>query len=354
MKKYKSIKYNRIRILLLLLVMLEVAALPACSVTGITYEQPELTITPTPRPSDGWAANILLTVNGREVDYREVLLYLLSAKEESELLYGEGIWDYTLDEEGRTYGTLRKEQVLDELLDIQIACTHAEELGVAVYEEENRDIAEFTAEFIENVGRDALLKYNITEALIKQLYTNNIIATKVYESITLSVDTDISDEEARQMKIQYIFKTKEKTLNDVEKENGVEEELTEEELSKLRTTMQTLRDTAITKEDFASYAKLNTDSSDGVEKYIGAGDLPDSVSKIVLTLKDGELSPVIETEEGFYIFKCITAFDEDATAARKEEMIVERQRERFSTTFTEWKAAAEVIIDEQQWEKLKP
>ena len=322
-----------------------------CGVEKIEFESPQenVELSPTANPTAGWAENTLFTVNGKEVDYREALLMLLAAKEEAEILYGRGIWDYTLDEEGTTYAMFRKEQVLEELINTHIACLHAAELGVDIYEEENRDIADYTSEFIENIGGENLLRYNLTEALVKQIYRNNTLALKVYESITLSVDTDIADDEARQMKIQYIFKDKY-----TEGENGERILLAEEGMAELRTKMQELRDTGMGKENFASYAELNTDAKDGVTRNIGTGDLPTEIERIVMNLRDGEFSPVLETENGFYVVKCVLAFDEDATAARKEEMIVERQDAMFATTFSRWKEQAEIVVNEEKWAALQP
>jgi len=322
-----------------------------CGVEKIEFEEPQenAELSPTASLTANWAENTLFTVNGKEVDYREALLMLLAAKEEAEILYGRGIWDYTLDEEGTTYAMLRKEQVLEELINTHIACHYASELGVDIYEEENRDIADYTSEFIGNIGGENLLKYNLTEALIKQIYRNNTLALKVYESVTLSVDTDIADDAARQMRIQYIFKDKYS-----EGEDGERVLLTEEDLTALRTKVQELRDTGMGKDNFASYAELNTDAKDGVTKTIGAGDFPAEVERIVMSLKDGEFSPVLETEDGFYVVKCVLAFDEDATAARKEEMIVERQNAMFAETFNRWKEQAEIIINEEKWETLQP
>lgn len=322
-----------------------------CGVSEISFEQGtgEYTPSPTASPIAGWAENTLFTIDGKAVDYREAMLLLLAAKEEAEILYGAGIWDYTLDETGTTYASLRKEQVLEEVINMHIACLHASELGVDIYEEENRDIDDYTAEYIANVGSENLLRYNLTEALIKQMYRNNILALKVYESITLSVDTDISDEEARQVKIEYIFKDKY-----VEKADGSRRLLGEDSLATLRTKVQTMRDNGMSKDNFASYAELNTDAKDGVTKNVGVGDLPAEVERVVMGLKDGEFSPVLETEEGFYVVKCVLAFDEDATAARKEEMILERQEAMFATTFSRWKEQAKIVVNEEKWAELQP
>ena len=65
---------------------------------------------------------------------------------------------------------------------------------------------------------------------------------------------------------------------------------------------------------------------------------PEEVEDIAFSLQDGEFASVIETDDYYYIVKCISAFDEDATNARKEEIISERQEALFEETFAEWKA----------------
>ena len=294
-----------------------------------------------------YSENRLLSVNGIESDYREALLYLLSAKESAEKLYGAGIWDLVLDENGTTYGSLRKKQVLEEYTELKIICAYAKDMGVELYEEENRDIASYTADFIERAGRDKLLKYNISESVVKTLYTNNTLANKVYEAVTLSVDTNVPDSEARLGKYQYIFKTKYKKT-----ESGTEIPLTGEEVESLREDMRVLRETATKRSDFLSFAKLNTDDTKA-EINAGRDDFGEA-SGTVMALADGELSPVLETGDGFYIVKCVKAVDEEATAANREKIVLARQAERFAELLKTWKANAIVDTDYKKWESLNP
>ncbi|MBO7402823.1 MAG: hypothetical protein J6U10_07520 [Lachnospiraceae bacterium] len=294
-----------------------------------------------------YSENRLLSVNGIESDYREALLYLLSAKESAEKLYGEGIWELKLDEAGTTYGALRKKQVLEEFIELKIICANAGEYEIELYEEENRDIAEYTREFIEKAGRENLLKYNISEPVVKTLYTNNIIANKIYEAVTLSVDTNVPDAEARRGKYQYIFKSKFK-----ETESGTSVPLTEEENTTLREQVQKLRNQAVEKKDFLSFALLNTEAKE-VEVYAGAGFFNEA-SELVMALSDGEFSPVLETGDGYYIVKCIKAFDEEATVANREKIVLARQEARFEELLEKWKANAQVETDYKKWESLNP
>ena len=50
----------------------------------------------------------------------------------------------------------------------------------------------------------------------------------------------------------------------------------------------------------------------------------------------------------------VLAFDEDATAAWKEEMIVERQDAMFAETFNRRKEQAKIVVNEEKWVSLQP
>ncbi len=320
-----------------------------CSVSKVTFDKEGGTLTPTAEAdeTDSWEDGTLLMVNGAAVNYREVFLQLLAAKEKAELLYGEGIWDYRLDDEGNTYGDEIREQVLDEFINLKIVCGHAKDLDIQLSEEEVRNAQDYTAEYIEKIGDENLVKYSLSEGLINELYTDNIVALRVYESITLSVDTNISDDEARQVDLQYIIKNKFSTNDDDEQVM-----LSGSDLTNLRDSVETLLADSMQKSDFKTFAELNTDSTDGVEITAGYGELPKEVEDIAFSLQDGEFASVIETEDAFYIVKCISSFDEDATNARKEEIISERQEQLFNDTFAAWKQEAVVVVNNKLWDSL--
>lgn len=324
--------------------------LTGCSVTGVTFEDvtPAATATPTPLPYADWGDTVIAKIGETELDSREVMLYLLAAKEEAEILYGPDIWNYVLDTEGTTYADKQKEAVLEELISLKIISSKVDELNIDVNTDDDRFAVDCTADFINRVGRVNLNLYNITDDIIKQMYVDNLTATKVYENITLWVDTNVSDEEARQVSVQYIY-LKNYTIS----EDGSHTEYSETNKQDTYEKALTLLETGKTKSNFADYAKLNTESATGVEMTVGRGELSEELEDVVFALDSKRFSDVITAEDGYYIFYCVNRCDEDATALRKEEIIVERQQKLFNETYEKWKSETEIIINEPLWKDLK-
>ena len=53
------------------------------------------------------------------------------------------------------------------------------------------------------------------------------------------------------------------------------------------------------------------------------------VEEAAFALKTGEISNIIEASDGYYIIYCVDDYNEDATLEKKEEVIDERQSEKF-------------------------
>ena len=142
-------------------------------------------------------AQTLLRIGNLEVSYGEVVLYMQSTKEEVETLYGKEVWDYVLDDEGTSYAQMLKEKLLKQITYTKLVCSQADRLGIALTEDERMNVDEYTDNYLANFSRNELEYYGITRDLVWGIYADNLLATKIYESLTLNINTDVSDEEAR-------------------------------------------------------------------------------------------------------------------------------------------------------------
>ena len=82
-----------------------------------------------------------------------------------------------------------------------------------------------------------------------------------------------------------------------------------------------------------------------MDVMVGDGDLPTEL-RDAYNLETGEAMQ-IRTDNGYYLFYCVSGYDEDATIAKKEELIALRQEEAFKKLYEEWRAVAEVKMNEE-------
>lgn len=287
----------------------------------------------------------VVTIDGTGVGYREAMLYLESAKREYENAYGKGVWQYELEADGTTLGEWVKEQTLERMIYIKIVCAQAKRLGIELDSEEKSYVAKRTEQYMEKAEYDTLAMYGIARKDVEQVYTDTALAQKLYDNITLNVDTDVSDAEAAQKHLQSLM-----LKNYHEDEVGTRTSLTVQELIATLDRFDYLYREAEETDDFYSLAYANTEDKEYLDIMVGKGDLPDELSA-AYNLKNGEAMQ-IRTDNGYYLFYCVSEYDEDATIAKKEEIIATRQQEAFRDLYESWKADCKVELNETLWETM--
>lgn len=290
---------------------------------------------------------VVLTVGDVEVDYKEVLLYMQSYKEEYESLYGKDIWSYNINNEGDTFEQIFKEQLLEDITYVKIICAQAEELGISLTEDELLDVDEYTAEFLSSFSDEQLKYFDVSIDTVKKIYRDNVLSNKIFESLTLNVDTDVTDEEARQMVLQYVL-----VGNHTYDEDGNRIEYTEEQLEEAKKKALDLREQALAAEDFYAFAQANTEDEDEIEITVGRGDMASELEDVAFSMKKGEVSEVIESDMGYFILYCVNELDREATDAAKEELITERQEEAFNSRYIEWADNTKVVLNDEIWNSI--
>lgn len=294
-----------------------------------------------------WQDGSMLRVGDTQVDYREGMVYLDAVQEDYEQYYGSDIWKYAVDSNGNTMGELIKAQTLEQIIYVKVVCKKADQLGVVLSEDELQLVDRQTAEYMEKLQKSALLLHGVNADIVRRIYSDNLLARKTFEVTTLNVDTDIPDEEAAQHRFQTIAIRNYKIDSSGKRisYDGTEQE-------ELEARVASLHRKALEAEDFYKLAVANTEDSTMLELMGGIGDFPKEYEDIVLDLKTGEVSEVIQTSDYYYIFYCVTDFDVDATYEKKEEIIAARQEEEFKERYQEWREAIRIEVNEEVWDAL--
>ena len=271
----------------------------------------------------------VFSINGNKCTQEEARLYLCNYQNILGHAYGIDLWEYDyskMDKED-TLEQYVKDVTLSELASIMCMGELAELQGVTLTEEELDKVDKATEEYYESLSREEISYIGLDKNKLRGFYEKYAIAQKLYGSLTQGVNEEVSDDEARVMRIQQIYVKKEDTALKVKQklESG---------------------------EKFDSLAS-NYNEAPTIEKNLARGEYPEAVDKVAFRLDNDEQSGMIKTEDGYYFIKCIDKFDEELTEANKENIITKRRKEQFDDKYIELVTTSQFELNEKVWDNIK-
>ncbi|MSS63938.1 peptidylprolyl isomerase [Velocimicrobium porci] len=289
---------------------------------------------------------VLMSVGEESVSYEETFAYIYMLKKQYEPSMSGNIWDFQI-EEGQTFGDYAKEQVIKEITQLKVIAQEANKQQIALDDDEKEEAKLNAIEFMKNVTDKEKEVYLLSEKTMTSIMEEHLLAQKMYDIATNEVDTTISDEEAKQITIQYLM-----VMTKGTDKNGNKVEMNQEERNAAKKKAKSLYKQAKDASSFYALAESNTDA-DSVDLTFGKNNMPADFGEQAFQLKKGQLSNLIQGENGFYILYCVDDNDEDATTAKKEEIIQKNQDKLFRKKYKKWSKQYEVTIGTKLWDKIQ-
>lgn len=260
---------------------------------------------------------------------------------------GDAMWTQEAGED-QTYEESVKDGLLENLENMYLISQHAADYEVSLTEEEEDAIAEAAAQFDEDNTDEAKETVSGYRKDIEEFLRLATIQTKMDSKMREGVDEEVSDEEAAQKAMQYVFFSY--TTTD---DSGNTTELTDEEKESLKTDAQSLVDRVNAGEDISTVAEelgqtaydltFDSESTSPNEDLIAAVDAFDT---------EGQVTDVIEADDGLYVGRLTSLLDRDATDQKKETIIEERRQEQYDSLLEEWRNDTDIQVDEKVWDKV--
>lgn len=273
--------------------------------------------------STGFEKDIMIKVDQTETSRLEVMAHLSEMIDEYEELFGEDIWSENMD--GVPFNEYVVGQVKSKLTRIKCMNQVALSRGIVLSNQEEQNISKAAAEYVAGIDKASIKKYSITEEDIKEMYRSMLMADKLFADLTYEVDTEISEDEARVITIQYI------RTDNVDAANTIKSRLD-------------------AGESFSALIKEN--NAYEYEYELRRGEMEEAFEEAAYNLVTGEISNVVETSSGFYILMCVNEYDKTKTAANKEKMINENKLAKFNEIFEPYEAELYAEYNEALWDKL--
>ena len=210
-------------------------------------------------------------------------------------LLGEGsnVFQQDLTGSGQAYGVTMKESVMNDLKDMILMEQHMSDYNVELTDEEKAAIEETAKEFLAENSKDVLKALAATEETVTRVLTLYTIQSKMQTAIEADVDTEVSDDEAAQKSIQYVYftipETESEAEDTTEAESGSEEDTTEAVTDAAEESGETVAETE--SETVSETETAAEETSEAVSEN-GTEDASEAVSE-----NDTEEATEAETEE---------------------------------------------------------
>ena len=258
---------------------------------------------------------------------------------------GEDMWNSDASD-GETYEESVKSSVLKSLEDMILLEKHMEDYDVSITDEDKAMIKETTQQFLNDNSLDDKNLVSGNEKTVNRALTLMAVQQKMRTAIQAGADTEVSDEEAAQKSMDYVF-----ISYQTKDDSGNSKDVSDDEKAQLKSQAEAIASglkeggdlNALAEEQGATVQTLtfDKDTTSPDEDLIKAAD----------ALGEGESTDVIETEKGCYVAKVTSLLDRTATDSKKSQIVQERQTKLYDDTVKKWRKKADIKVHKGVWKK---
>lgn len=307
----------------------------------------------------------IITIGEEAFALSDMMYYIYTEEENGALydqiylsFYGESYWDMPDEEnDNKTGEQLAKENILSTLKQDSIFYQEAMKAGYSLTEEDKKNAQSNYDEFCSYLTDDQKKVAGMKEELLEYFQRQEVIS-KYEEDILTESDYDydevaatVSKKECREYDYEYycVYKT-----------DDDDEEYPAATLKKYIATLEDLQkqlnaDTdmaSLLTDDMTKYIEYSDDyivEADGEAygSYKGV-----DCDEVIKSLKNGEVSDVIETDFAYYVFRMS---DNDSTEYYDEmldEAVTSAKNEIFDTLVSQLAESYTIDLDENKWNDI--
>lgn len=288
----------------------------------------------------------LFKYDGEKVTLKEAWIYgkMMASQYENtyKAYFGDDFWNSSVgkDSSGQdvNFKDYVKEQVVTNIKQIIVLNKQAEDLGVKLSAKDKSQSKTYAKAFAkQDQGKEILKECGADVEDMEEIYEENALASKVIAKITSKVDTNVTDEEARETKIfRIVFPT---TKTD---ESGNVVNMTADEKAQQKAQAMAAISAVNSGTPIEDEAKVLGQTNTEETYAAGHSEEGKKFEKAISKLKDGEtMKKMMKCRNGYVVAKLITYMDKDATEQNKAAVLKQKQQDAFKKQYDEWTADLE-------------
>lgn len=282
----------------------------------------------------------------------EMMLYLVNAQDEYEEVYGKEIWNQSLN--GVKLSDTIKDRVLAQIAQVKVMNLMAVDYEITLSDSEKELIEQAGAAYFNSLNSREKELLGVTEEIIRQVYTEYVVANRVYDYIIRDINPEISDDEARTITVQHIL-IKTYALDGDGNRIEYTEKAKQDAYNLLARIRREATEPGADGSDPVDFELLAAEynEDDDITYSFGRGEMAKAFEDAAFNLDNGEISEIVTTEYGFHLIKCVSTFDVEETQRNKVRILQERKEKVFKETYNEYIKGIKKNLNEELYDSIE-
>ncbi len=282
----------------------------------------------------GFRNDEVFRINDSSCYLPEVLVYLTNIQNSYEETFGKEIWD-VVSRDGTTLEDSIKENALSRIARVKTMVLMAGSLGLSPDADQLAYADKAAEEYYDSLSDYERSLLGVDLDLIRSMCRDYVTAEVLYAYLINDINPEISDDEARTVKIDTIF---------VDSDEPGSYEIISNILSSINNGTEF--DSAALENGKAVQQVYSINKTD--EEEI----LDEKVSGKAFNMSEGETSGILEADGGYYIIKCLSTLDREETDENKEKIVRNKRREAFGREYDNYTKDLTRRLNERLWDNL--
>ncbi|MCI8717525.1 MAG: peptidylprolyl isomerase [Lachnospiraceae bacterium] len=291
----------------------------------------------------GLSKNEIFKISGEPEELAEIMLVLMNEKNKYETHLGADIWTRAFEDTNLEAEI--KDKVKNQMIELCAISLMAENEDIRLNDSEKDTLEQAAAQYFGSLSDIEKELLDVTEEDVFHLYQKMYLTDKYFDSVTKE-DREISDEEAKVIEVMYIyFQTGNRDIY------GNVTRYDEERITQIREKAQSVLDRVNQGEDFQSLAASESDDTE-YKSVFGRGVMEENFETAAFGLTDGQISNLVETEDGYYIIKCIHDYLEMETAENKKNLEDKYKADKFKEIYEPFLEKQTLEFNNKVWQEI--
>lgn len=219
-----------------------------------------------------------------------------------------------------------KKITLDEITQVYAMAALAQSRGIGLTDEQKELVQWAGEDCYRSLSGTEQQMLGITQEELQDVYEKYALAEQTYEVLTAEVNEEVSDDEARVLKLRQIYTPDQAKIEQAQAELQAEQ-------------------------DFSTVA-ANYNEADEIALSVQRGELPEAAEQVVFSMEDGEISDVVAAGDGYYIFCCDNKYEEEQTQLHKQDIIGQRRYDAVHSVYDPFVGELHSKLNKSAWDAI--